>query len=258
MPSSVDTKVTLAISISGKGGTGKTTITALMLKVILERTDKTVLVIDADPASNLPDVLGIPVEVTVGDVVEELKEKTEKGELMSLPPELFQAYVYETIVETDRFDLVVMGRTESKGCYCYVNAVLRQIMQMLAKNYDIVLMDCEAGLEHIQRRVDQDVDILLIVTDSSRMGISTVKKIVDLARKMGYRATRIGIVGNMGIDPRIIADLAAEVGAEPLGVIPYDENVRKFNLEGRPLLELPEDSPAYQAVRTICERLGIV
>ncbi len=250
--------MTLAISISGKGGTGKTTITALILKTLLEHTDKTILVIDADPASNLPDVLGVQVDTTVGDVVEELKEKTERGELMSLPPELFEAYVYETIVETERFDLVVMGRTESKGCYCYVNAVLRQIMQTLSRNYDIVLIDCEAGLEHIQRRVDQDVDVLIVVTDSSRMGINTAKKIVELARKMGYRATRIGILGNLGADARLVVDIASEVGAEPLGVVPLDENVRKFNLEGRSLLELPSDSPAYQAVKTVCERLGLI
>ncbi len=250
--------MTLAISISGKGGTGKTTITALILKTILECTDKTILIIDADPASNLPDVLGVQVDLTVGDVVEELKEKTERGELLSLPPELFEAYIYETIIETERFDLVVMGRTESKGCYCYVNAVLRQIMQTLSKNYDIVLMDCEAGLEHIQRRVDQDVDILIVVTDSSKMGINTARKIVELARKMGYKATRIGILGNMGVDSRLVMDIASEVGAEPLGVVPFDENVRKFNLEGKPLLELPLNSPAYQAVKAICERLGLI
>jgi len=248
----------VAISVSGKGGTGKTTFTALLLKALLEEKDKTILVIDADPAANLPDVLGVEVEMTVGDIVEELKDRTERGEAISLPPQLFEMYVQEAIVETDRFDLIVMGRTESKGCYCYVNSVLRQIMQMLAKNYDIVLIDCEAGLEHIQRRVDQDIDILIVMTDSSKMGMHTARKIVDLARKMGYKMKVTGLVGNFSANSDVLSSLAREINAELLGVLPYDENIVKFNREGQPLLKLPEDSPAYTVVRDIARKLGLI
>jgi len=248
----------LAISVSGKGGTGKTTFTALLLKTLIENTDKTILVVDADPAANLPDALGVKVELTVGDVVEELKDRTERGEAISLPPQLFEMYVQETMIETERFDLIVMGRTESKGCYCYVNSVLRQIMQTLAKNYDIVLIDCEAGLEHIQRRVDENIDILIVMTDGSKMGLHTAKNIVELARRMGYKMSLVGIVGNFSASMDKLMDLAAKINAEVLGVLPYDENVVKFAREGRSLLELPSDSPAYVTVKRIAKSIGLI
>ncbi len=248
----------IAVSVSGKGGTGKTTFTALLLKAILENTNKTVLVVDADPAANLPDVLGLEAEMTVGDIVEELKDRTERGEAISLPPQLFEMYIQEAIIETEKFDLIVMGRTESKGCYCYVNSVLRQIMQMIAKNYDVVLIDCEAGLEHIQRRVDQDIDILIVMTDGSKMGIHTAKKIVDLARRMGYKMKITGVVGNFSASLNKLAELAREISAEILGVLPYDENISKFSREGKSLLELPPDSPAYVTTLEIARKIGLI
>lgn len=248
----------LMISIAGKGGVGKTTLTALMLKVLLESTRKLILVVDADPVSNLPSVLGVKEYTTVGDVIEELREKMERGEVSSIPPEVFDMYVQDTIVECDNFDLLVMGRTEGKGCYCYVNAVLRGIIQTLESNYDIILIDCEAGLEHIQRRVDENVDILLIVTDSSRMGIEACRKIVELSEKLGLNIGRKYVVGNKVTNIDALRRALSDIGVDLCGIIPYDPLVEEYNLAGKSLLEIPDDSPALQAVREICRRIGLI
>ncbi len=248
----------LLISIAGKGGVGKTTITALMLKALISSTDKLILVVDADPVTNLPNVLGIRDYTTVGDVIEELREKMERGEVQSIPPEIFDMYIQDTIVECDKFDLLVMGRTEGKGCYCYVNAVLRGIIQTLEHNYDIILIDCEAGLEHIQRRVDENVDILLIVTDSSRMGLETCRKIVELSEKLGLNISRKYAIGCRVNNIEVLSKCMRDIGLDLCGIVPYDPVIEEFNLIGKSLLEVPENSIAYQAVRDICRRLGLI
>ena len=251
-------KKAFTVSIAGKGGSGKTTLTALLLKVLIENSDKTVLVVDADPVTNLPSVLGIDEYTTIGDMVEELRLKTEKGELLSIPQELFEKYVQDAVVEMDKYDFIAMGRTESKGCYCYVNALLRQTLQLLIKNYDIILIDCEAGLEHIQRRVDQDVDVLTIITDASKMGFEACRKIVELSKKLELNIGRIALVGNMISNEKLIEKLANDLGAEFCGIIPYDELIAEYNIEGKSLLELPSNSKAVQAVYKIAQKLGLL
>ncbi|MEM3596358.1 MAG: AAA family ATPase, partial [Candidatus Bathyarchaeia archaeon] len=157
----------IVISVSGKGGTGKTTITALILKSLIERGSKSILAVDADPATNLPDVLGVKIGRTVGMVVDELKRKIDRGEI---PPtvtkkELLEGGINSVLVETERFDLLAMGRSEGEGCYCSVNYLLASIIDSISKNYDLTIMDMEAGLEHLSRRTDRDVDVMLVVTD---------------------------------------------------------------------------------------------
>jgi len=250
------------ISISGKGGAGKTTVAAIILKVLIERNPtQSILVVDADPATNLPDVLGYPVKKTVGMMATDLKKKIADG---SLPPDIsksdiLEAKVMETLLETPRFDLLAMGRTEGEGCYCFVNNVLTNVVDTLSKNYDLTLMDMEAGLEHLSRRTDRDVDIMLVVTDPSKMGLQTVARIRDLAREVHIKFGRIYLIGNLfpAEAEEALRDRAKEIGLELAGVVPPDPEVSRRNTIGQSLLDLPGASPAVTAVRAIATKIGL-
>ncbi len=252
----------IVVSVSGKGGVGKTAVTALILKVLLEKREGPILVVDADPATNLPDVLGVEVPKTVGDVATKLKRSIEMDKL---PPgvskgDLLESWIFETLVEGDDFDLLAMGRTEGEGCYCFVNSLLTRILDKLTSNYKITLMDMEAGLEHLSRRTDRDVDIMLIVTDPSKMGFETAKRIREITEEVHIDVKELYLIGNMF--PRelenIVRRKAHEIGVKYGGVIPRDPNIAIFNLEGKPLLELPPESPSVVAARRIAGRIGLV
>ena len=252
----------LVIAVSGKGGVGKTSTTALILKTLIDSGVKSILVVDANPDSNLPEVLGIEVQKTVGDVTNELKKAIDRGELppMLSKRDLLEFKVFEVLKELPEFDLLVMGRTEGEGCYCMVNDVLTEVVDTLSKNYTITLMDMEAGLEHLSRRTDRDVDYMLIVTDLSRMGFLTASRIKKLAGEVHIQFKKIFLVGNRFPPDKedLLYKYAKEIGVEPLGIIPYDENIARFNLEGIPLLKLPGDSPALLAVKDIVKKMGLI
>jgi len=251
----------LIVSVSGKGGSGKTTVAALMLKHLIESGNRTILVIDADPATNLPDVLGVKTGKTVGTVEDELRSKLEKSEI---PPtvtkkEVLEGQIHSILVETQGFDLLAMGRSEGEGCYCSVNYLLTSIIDSISKNYDLTIMDMEAGLEHVSRRTDRDVDIMLIVTDPSRMGLQTASRIRELASEVHIGFKKMYLIGNQ-FPPEAEGELrarAAEIGLELAGVIPRDDKVSAFNVAGKPLLDLPADSSAFAAIREITERIGL-
>ena len=251
------------ISVSGKGGVGKTTLVALLLRVLLHNNpDTSILVVDADPAANLPEVLGVEVEKTVGMVANELKKKIEKGGLSVgiSKQELLEAWVYSTLVELPDYDLLVMGRTEGEGCYCYVNSLLTRILDTLASNYDLVLMDMEAGLEHISRRTDKDVDIMVIVTDPSLMGLKTARRIKELIREVHIDIKEVYLVGNRfpSEAQSKLEKWASENGLKLAGIIPEDQKIYEYNLSGLPLLKLPEDSVALRAAENIARRIGLI
>jgi len=255
-------KGSLVIAIAGKGGTGKTVLTALTLKLLLKHNGRRILVVDADPATNLPDVLGMSLENTVGMGANELKKKIGSDEI---PPGvdkkgLLEGLIMQTLVETPKFDLLAMGRTEGEGCYCLVNTLLTDIIDTLSKNYDLTLMDMEAGLEHLSRRTDRDVDIMIVITDPSRMGLETARRIRDLAKEVHIKFQKIYLVGNMfpaGIG-ETLKKQAESFGIELGGIVPVDPNVVNFGMVGRPLLELPDDSPAVVAVKKILEKIGLL
>lgn len=242
------------LAVSGKGGTGKTTLVGLILRELLREGRKPVLVIDADHDGNLAQVLGIQVPRTVGEVVEELQKK-----ISQLPPgfskdQWLEAKLSEVMVEEKGYDFLSMGRGEGPGCYCYVNSVLRTIMDNLEKEYPYVLMDNAAGMEHLSRRTTRDADVLLIVSDHSRKGIQSALRIADLAKELELDIKRMGVVINRApggqADPRLLKDVE-ERGLEVTGVIPEDEGITRFDMEGRSVLELPEEDPAVQAVKGI-------
>jgi CO dehydrogenase maturation factor len=243
----------------GKGGTGKTVFTALMLRLLIEAGRKNILVIDADPATNLPDALGVHVPKTVGEVVNE----EFKGSVSEIPSTMdkrafLESLIFKTLLERDDFDLLAMGRVEGEGCYCLINDLITDIVDSLSKNYDYILMDMEAGLEHISRRTARDADIMIILTDPSKMGLQTAKRIYELAKKVHIKFKRVYLVGNMFPDEEESMKLLEGLDIEIAGIVPLDQNVVSFNLWGKPLIELPAGSPALEATKDVLGKIGLL
>jgi len=255
-------KTNLVIAVSGKGGVGKTTITALMVKLLSEANQRSILVIDANPDSNLPEVLGIPVTKTVGMVTEDLKKAIEKSAIpLGVTKEgILESRIFEILKETPSFDLLVMGRGEGEGCYCPVNTLLTRIIDTLSKNYDLTIMDMAAGLEHLSRRTDRDVDIMIIVTDPSFMGLQTAKRIKELAKEVHIDFKKLYLIGNRfpAEMEEKLKDEAKKIDIELAGVVPPDDNIFKYNLDGKPLLNLSQESVALHSLRHILERIGLM
>ncbi|MFX1294764.1 MAG: AAA family ATPase [Promethearchaeota archaeon] len=253
----------LVIAVSGKGGVGKTTFSALLMKV-LAKTEKDILMMDCDPDANLPDMLGVPVmrKDTVGGKAAELKEMISKGKI---PPEMtkkgiLEKEIFNVLIEGDSFDLLTMGCSEGPGCYCFANQLTTQILDTLSNNYDITLMDMEAGLEHLSRRTTRDVDILIIVSDPSRMGLQTARRIKEISKEVGLKFKRIYLVGNKFTPEmqEILEKTVDKIGIELLGIIPPSDQIAKFNLEGRSLFDLPDDSPAVVAVKAMAKKMNLI
>jgi len=242
---------------------GKTTTTALMIKILSEqKSRRSILAIDANPDSNLPDLLGTSVNKTVGTVTDDLKKAIEKDEIPfgMTKEDILESRIFEILRETPNFDLLVMGRGEGEGCYCPVNAFLAHIIDRLSKNYDLTLMDMEAGLEHISRRTDRDVDIMIIVTDPSSMGLQTAKRIKELAKEVHIKFKKTYLIGNR-FNPEMESTLkeeAKKLGIEFAGTIPLDENVSTYNLTGKPLTQLPDTSPALLSMRKILTKIDLL
>ena len=248
----------MIIAVSGKGGTGKTLVSSLLIKG-LSGTKKNILAIDADPDSNLPEALGVEVHKTVGDVREELKEDTAKGRIPTGMNkwDILDYRVMESIIETPNFDLLVMGRPEGSGCYCAVNIMLRRIIENLSSNYDVIIIDTEAGLEHLSRRTTQNVDVMLVVTDKSKRGILTAQRIGQLAEELDINFQKLFLVLNRvnAENKNDVLSKVKETGLELVGVIYEDDQVTDFDIEGRPLVELPSESNTVKAVSGMLSRI---
>ncbi len=254
------------IAISGKGGVGKTTIAALLIKYLAKHfTDRDILVIDGDPASNIPEVLGLETNLdkSISRVTFHLKQKIEKG---SLPPGYdkglhLQNEIYKIIYEEPDYDVLVLGRGEGKGCYCFINNLLKNILDPLEENYDIIFLDMEAGLEHFSRRTDRDVDELIIVTDMSRMGFNTMDRIVEISKEVHLKFSKYWIIGNQfDDDAKSILEQRVQqiknqydIDIEVIGYIPYNKEISMRNLNGQPLINLADDNLAYLEA----EKMGI-
>ncbi len=249
----------MIIAVSGKGGVGKTAFTTLLIKALSKKTNN-ILVVDADPDSNLPETLGVEVEKTVGDIREELKKIIERcGEIPGGMSKLdfLKSKIYEILVETDNYDLLVMGRPEGSGCYCSVNNWLRQIIDNLSGYYDYVVIDTEAGLEHLSRRTTQNVDVMIVVTDPTKRGLGTAKRIKKLANELDVKFKDIYVVANKvkEEDKEIIKKYADELGLNLIGILPYNKEIAEYDLKGIPLWNLPEDNEVYKEVEKIVNRI---
>ena len=251
----------MVLAIAGKGGVGKTTITALMIRILSGAKRRSILAIDANPDSNLSNVLGISVTQTVGTVTNELKKSIGKAEIApeKSKREILEYRIFDILKETPNFDLLVMGRTEGEGCYCLINDLLTDIIDTISKNYDLTIMDMEAGLEHLSRRTDRDVNMMIVVTDPSSMGFQTAGRIKELAKEVHIEFKKIYLVGNR-CGPEMEETLRKEAdktGIEFAGMVPHDDSILKYNLTGRPLPDLPEENPALQALRGILTQIGL-
>ncbi|WP_459202589.1 ATP-binding protein [Methanococcus sp. CF] len=248
----------MIIAVTGKGGVGKTLLSSLIIRN-LTKSGKNILAIDADPDSNLPEALGVEVTKTVGDAREELKKEVKSG---NTSPEMdmwnsLDYKIMESIIETPEFDLLVMGRPEGSGCYCAVNNMLRKIIETVSSNYDIVVIDTEAGLEHLSRRTTQNVDTLLVVTDSSKRGILTANRIKELAKELDISFKNLYLVLNR-IKPENeenVREKVKDFGLDIIGIIYDDEITAGYDMEGKPLFELPDDSETVISVSKIVEKI---
>jgi CO dehydrogenase maturation factor len=251
--------VTRIIAITGKGGTGKTAISALLLRYLIKKNNARILAVDADADSNLPQALGAGDGKTIGDVKEAfLRER------LDLPPEVdkrvrFEGMVHEVLRENEKYDLIVMGRPEGPNCYCYTNDMLRTILDKIISNYNYVVIDTAAGLEHFSRRLIQYIDILIVVTDTSKHGLTTAQRIKKIAEEVNIRINKMLIVANKVDEDqaRAIEQYAKQLGLEVIGAIPFDEVLMKYDHQGLPLLTLPDDSPANKKVEAIAKKIGL-
>lgn len=257
--------MTTTIALAGKGGTGKTTVAALLIDILVARGGYPILAIDADPSSNLNLALGVPLERTVGDIREDLLGEVQRTQMaLGVPQrEMLDVKIRMAIEEGDDFDLLAMGRPEGPGCYCPVNHSLRQIVDMLSESYRYVVMDNEAGMEHLSRRTTRDVDWLLLISDPTVRGVTAVGHMLKMADELNINVRRKGIVLNrvptagdgQAQIPPAIQDLIDGLAAPLVGVIPADPLINQYDAEGKPLAKLPPDSPARRAVAALVDRI---
>jgi len=251
--------VTKTIAIAGKGGTGKTTFSALLSHWLTQFG--TVLAVDADPSSNLHMVLGMPLEDTVGDIREGMLQEVKRGTFVAgmSKQDYLEWKINEAIIEGQRVDLVAMGRPEGPGCYCAANNMLRTCLDQLQRNYDYVVIDNEAGMEHLSRQTTRDVDILFLISDPSIRGISTAVRMQELIHELRATVGKVVLIVNRvgnGLPPAVQEAIAAGQ-LELLGTLPDHPAVREYDAQGRPLVQLPADDPLRQRVIELAQRMGL-
>lgn len=252
------------IAVAGKGGVGKTTLTGLIIQYLGEKGKGPILAVDADANSNLNEVLGVKVEATLGDVREEVA-RSEMAKDNPIPAGMTKADYMEfkfddALVEDDDFDLLVMGRTQGKGCYCFVNGLLQAQLQRLEKNYPYIIVDNEAGMEHISRGVLPSMQTAILVSDCSRRGVQAVGRIAKLIEECDMHPRQIGLIINRAPGGVLNEGTKQEIenqGLNLLGVVPQDEAVFEYDCDGTPTINLPEDSPVKKAIREIVDKLDI-
>jgi CO dehydrogenase maturation factor len=249
--------MSLVMAVAGKGGTGKTTLSALIIRYLKNQGLKPILAVDADPNANLAEALGLVAKKSLGSIREEFL-----GSQSKLPPGMtketfLEMKLHENLVETQGLDLLVMGRPEGPGCYCYANHILRRHMDLLMKNYPFVIMDNEAGMEHLSRRTTQGVDHLFLLSDYSIKGIRTAGKIRKLIAELNLSIRQSHLIIDRA-PGELEEEFRQEIEKENvplLGTIPSDPLIFESDLRGDSLLQLPEDSVAVQAVSEIMHRV---
>jgi CO dehydrogenase maturation factor len=245
------------IAVAGKGGSGKTSVTSLIIRYLKKNGAGAILAVDADPNANLGESLGLNVTRTVGSIIAAFNQ-----EKINIPPGMTkEAYLEfklnEAVVESKGLDLVTMGRGEGPDCYCYPNLLLRKFMDNMSGSYAYMVMDNEAGMEHLSRRTTQNVDELLLISDHSVKGIRTIARLKELVNELKLVARRQSIIINFvpdQLDPHVSEELA-RLGIESTTTIPVDDELREYDLRLKPLLDLPDTSKAVVAVNDLMGRL---
>lgn len=250
---------TKIIAVAGKGGVGKTSISASIVKLLVQKyPDKKILAIDADPAVGLSTALGIEVKTTIDDIRKEIVATVEDGQTKAAIELLGDARykIFDALVETDGFAFIAVGRPESAGCYCKINAYLKEVISLLSQDFDFVVVDGEAGIEQINRRVMEKVSHLLLITDASKKGtqvISTIKSVAD--ELVMYQ--QIGAIVNRIPDENVIKYI--DTGNIPvLSYIITDSNLAIYDIEGKNIINLPDNSNIVKGVKEALEKMEIL
>jgi CO dehydrogenase maturation factor len=246
-------QLTIKLAVAGKGGSGKTSITSLAIRYLKKNGKVPILAVDADPNANLGESLGLAVGQTIGTILAGFQY-----EKISIPPGMTkEAYLdyklNETVVESAGLDLITMGRGQGPECYCYPNTVLKKFIDGLSDNYAYMVMDNEAGMEHLSRKTTDEVDALLLVSNHSVKGVRAIARILDLVVELKLRIKRKIVVINMvpdELDP-LVANELNRLGLKADAIIPRDEALYRYDLEQKPLMEMPDNSPAVQAVNRL-------
>ena len=251
------------IAVAGKGGTGKTTLSGMLIRYLCNRNEA-VLAVDADPNSNLNEVLGVEAETTLGEIREQIvRSETDAG--APLPPGMskqdYAAYMFgSALTEEDGFDMLVMGRTQGVGCYCYVNGVLKTQIDRYSSAYKWIVVDNEAGMEHISRGTLPNIDILLLVSDCSLRGIQAAGRLNQMVTELKLKPGTMGLIVNRAPGGELAPGVQEEIsrqGLTLLGVVPQDETIYRYDSAGQPVADIPADSLAKAALSSIIEKLGI-
>ena len=250
------------IAVAGKGGVGKTTTCGMIIDYLCKKNRGPVLVVDADANANLNEVLGVEMETSLGQIREEIAHAELKG---TIPKGMSKADYAEfkfnsALVEEDDFDMLVMGRTQGKGCYCYVNGVLKTQVDKYAKNYQYIVMDNEAGLEHVARGTLPKVDTMLLISDCSRRGIQAAARVAEMIEEMDLKPGKLGLIVNRAPGGVLDDGVKAEIekhGLNLLGVLPQDEGVYRCDCDGEPSAKLPSSNPVKVALKGIMQNLGL-
>lgn len=251
--------MTKYVAVAGKGGVGKTTFTALMLRQMVKiQKGISILAVDADPNANLNEALGLEVTATISELLEQTKDP--KAIPTGMPKNVFIEYkLQQSLIESQDIDLLVMGGPQGPGCYCYPNDLLRKYLETLGDNYDFVAVDTEAGLEHISRRTIPRIDTMFIISDSSARGIRSAGRVNDLIKGLRSAVGEVYLVVTKSTEGSMdsLREEIEKTGLKLIGDIPLDPYVTNQDLAGRALYNLPDDSTAVQAVQKILERIQI-
>jgi CO dehydrogenase maturation factor len=246
------------IALTGKGGTGKTTIAALMLRWLVANKNTPVLAVDADANANFNEVLGVSYSATVGGIREDARAKA--GALGGMAKQQFlEAQINQALVESEGFDLVVMGRPEGPGCYCYANNVLRDVLARISKNYPSIVVDCEAGLEHLSRRTLLEIDWLISVSDPSIRGLRTAKRVGEVVEELKTRVKHRALIINQMDSGSSLNEkqkqAVKECGTENVFQLPFDKAVKDMDEKGGTVKDIGIDSGIYKGVAEIMKQI---
>lgn len=260
--------MTITIALAGKGGVGKTTVSGMVIKWLAQNQTGSILAIDADPSSNLNMVLGLELDWTVGDIREDMLAQVQGslangGAAMGMMPggmnkrDYLDYHVHSALSEGSRFDLIAMGRGEGQGCYCAVNHNLREVVDGISKQYAYVVIDNEAGMEHLSRRTTRNVQHLLIVSDPTQRGLVAAQRISDVRKELDIKIEKAYLIINRlpGEMPNELKAFIEKMDVDFLGTIPADDEMASFEFSGKPLVDLPEESPVYRAISMLMEKI---
>lgn len=245
------------IALAGKGGVGKTTVASLVLRYLSKKNHAPILAVDADPNSNLGETLGIDVVKTVGDIREDFMKDPQAVPSGMDKIVYIEMLMNQVLIEHNKFDLLVMGRQEGQGCYCMVNNILNRFTEELEKNYKFLLVDNEAGMEHLSRRTSGKVDMLILVSDYALRGLRAVGRIYEMLDSLKLSVSNVGLVVNRAPAQlgKAFLDEAEKIGIQILCTLPNDDTLLEFDMERKSLLDLPDDSPAVLAVDSLMDKV---